>query len=122
MKRKINLIFILILLIFNCSSKKAYLTKPREELSARDILEYGRALYNQEKYKEAINEFRYVISKFPESKKECAWAQYELAYTYYTMKKYKEALYEFKKVEMLYPEETGAVILAKKIIKKIEKE
>jgi outer membrane protein assembly factor BamD (BamD/ComL family) len=115
-----KIMIILFLFILNCSSDKVSLKQPNANSKARDILEYGRALYNKGEYKSAINQFRYVISKFSENKKECAWAQYELAYTYYVMKDYKIALNEFKKVEMLYPEESGAIILAKKMINEIE--
>ncbi len=121
MLRIITLYLIInILLISGCSKDKPTLRKPRAESTARDVLEYGRALFNQEEYKKAIQEYRYVIAHYPKNKKECAWAQYELAYSYYCMKEYDKALQEFKKVEMLYPEQSGPVILAKKMITKLQ--
>ncbi len=95
------------------------LRKNLSEASVRDLLEYGRSLFNAEYYKDAIVEYRRTISMFPQNKSECAWAQYELAYSYYYLKDYKQALTEFKKVEMLYPDERGPVILSQKMIKKI---
>jgi len=118
--KNIILISLILLFVFSCTKDKPTLRKPRAESSARDILEYARALFNKEEYEEAIKEYRYVIAHYPQNKEECAWAQYELAYSYYYMEKYEKALKEFKKVEDFYPDQSGPVILAKKMITKIQ--
>lgn len=115
-------LFLILSLIINftaCSKDRPVLKKKLSECNARDVLEYGRALFNAEYYDEAIEEYKKVIAYFPDNKKECAWAQYELAYSYYYMEEYEPALKEFKKINMLYPEERGPVILARKMITRI---
>ncbi|MBU1076540.1 MAG: tetratricopeptide repeat protein [Spirochaetes bacterium] len=129
MKSRINIniirvvnIFVIILLFLalnSCSGDKPVLKKKLSECSARDVLEYGRALFNAEYYDDAIEEYKRVIAHFPNDKKESSWAQYELAYSYYYMEDYEEALDEFKKVNMLYPDQRGPVILARKMITQI---
>ncbi|MDD5066479.1 MAG: hypothetical protein PHF84_05475 [bacterium] len=119
MKKNVYILLFLLLAGISCSKDKPMLKKELSECSVRDLLEYGRALFNAEYYKDAIQEYRKVISLFPNAKSECAWAQYELAYSYYYLEEYKEAMREFRKVNMLYPDERGPVILAEKMIKKI---
>ena len=102
-----------------CGTSKPVLKKKLSECSARDILEFGRALFNEEYYEEAIEEYRKLIARFPQSKQECSWAQYELAYSYYYIEEYEQALVEFKKVEMLYPGQRGPIILTKKMVANI---
>lgn len=102
-----------------CSGDKPVLKKNPAEVTVRDLLEYGRALFSAGYYKDAIREYRKVISQFPQAKSECAWAQYELSYSHYYLKDYDAALHEFRKVEMLYPDERGPVILAQKMIRKV---
>ncbi|MBN1898453.1 MAG: tetratricopeptide repeat protein [Spirochaetes bacterium] len=119
-KRLLVLLPVLTVLVVSCSNDKPTLRKSRADSSARDILEYGRALFNQEEYARAIEEYRYLISHFPDNKKECAWAQYELAYAYYYMDDYETAINEFKKVETFYPEQSGPIILSKNMITKIQ--
>lgn len=115
----IMIMIMVMISLYSCSNDKPILRKPIEECSARDILEYGRALFNAEYFDEAIDEYRQVIARFPDNKKECAWAQYELAYSYYYMEDYEDALKEFRKVNQLYPEQRGPVILARKMITQI---
>jgi len=117
----IILVFNLTILLgfLSCSRDKPVLKKDLSECTARDLLEYGRALFNGEYYKDAIKEYKKVIALFPDNKQECSWAQYELAYSFYYMEDYEEALAEFKKVEMLYPNQRGPIILARKKKKKI---
>jgi len=110
---------VLLLFAVGCGTEKPVLRKPFNKCTARDLLEYGRALFNAEYYKDAIKQYRYVIGKFPNNKVECAWAQYELAYTYYYKGEDKIALREFKKVVKLYPDIRGPVVLANKMIEKI---
>lgn len=120
MIKKLIIIFLFGFFIFSaCSKDKPILRKNLEDCSARDILEYGRALFNSEYYKDAIVEYHRVLSMFPKEEIECSWSQYELAYSYYYMKDYKQALMEFKKVEMLYPNQRGPVVLARKMMDKI---
>ncbi len=114
-KKTFYALIIMLLLVSLCSKDKPVLKKDLSECSARDVLEYGRALFNGEFYKDAIEEYRKVIALFPDNKQECSWAQYELAFSFYYMEKYEQALQEFKKVEMLYPNERGPIILAKKM-------
>ncbi len=120
-KKKFNFVIFLFFFtaIFACSNDKPVLKKTLSECIARDVLEYGRALFNAEYYEKAIIEYRKVIKHFPNDKKECAWAQYELAYSYYYMEDYEEALDEFKKVNELFPNQRGPVILARKMITQI---
>ena len=113
------LILIIFVLFHSCSKDRPVLKKDLSECSARDLLEYGRALFNGEFYKDAIEEYRKVIALFPDSKQECSWAQYELAYSYYYIEKYENALKEFRKVGMLYPNQRGPIILARKMMTKI---
>lgn len=120
MKHKV--IFAALILAFalaSCSGDKPVLKKDPAEVTVRDLLEYGRALFSAGYYKDAIREYRKVISLFPQAKSECAWAQYELSYSLYYLKDYEAAMHEFRKVEMLYPDERGPVILAQKMIKKV---
>ncbi len=125
--KKIGTIMILLisvmfgLYINGCSSHNTDVIKHNNnKLKARDVLEYARSLVTDEEYKEAIKEYKYLIAKFPEAKNDGAWAQYELSYCYYYMGDYDKALVEFKKVEKFYPDQSGPVILAKKMITKIE--
>ncbi len=119
-KFKIFVIFLFIMVLFvGCSTDKPVLKKPLEKCSARDLLEYGRALFNAEYYKDAIKQYRMVIGQFPDKKVECAWAQYEMAYSYYYLEDYDIALREFRKVIKLYPDIRGPVVLANKMIAKI---
>lgn len=113
------LLVMCLVIISSCSKDKPVLKKNISECSSRDLLEYGRALFNNDFYEEAIEEYKKVIALFPNDKQECSWAQYELAYSYYYMEDYETALQEFKKVEMLYPDQRGPLILAKKMITKV---
>jgi len=122
MKKYLNIVLIIFFISFinySCSNDKPMLKKPLNKCTSKDLLEYGRSLFNAGYYRDAIREYRKVIGTFPDNKNDCAWAQYELAYSYYYMGEYKIALREFKKVKQLYPEVRGAVILAQKMIKKI---
>ena len=97
----------------------------REELrtdTPRNTLETARLFLKQGRYSKAVGYYDILLTRFKESTSEAAWGLYEKSYCLYKLKKYGLALRGFKSIRQVYPDEMGPVILADKMIAKIELE
>ncbi|GEM_PF-1386093 len=104
-------------IVSNASAEKS-----QEELQheVKLKIEEGRELYSRRKYKAAIMVYEEVIEKYPSFRNECAWALYDMGFTYYKKRKYQNAEKYFSRVISEYPENRGATKLADNMINKIQ--
>lgn len=89
--------------------------------TARNTLETARMFMKAGKYMKAIQYYDLLLDKFKDSEQECSWGLYEKSYCYYKLKKYTFATKGFESIKTKYPGATGPILLAEKMIAKMER-
>ena len=113
------LLVIMSSVMLSCASMPNF---TKEQLGDPDkLLEIGRKYYSSEDYQVAIQIFQIILTQHPKRTYNCAWAQYEIGMCYYLDGDYEKAKAAFHKVRLNYPLPRQPRILARKLIRKIDR-
>jgi len=117
-RNRLSLI-ILSSVMLSCASMPDF---TKEQLDDPDkLLEIGRMYYSSENYHIAIQIFQIILTRHSKRTYNCAWAQYEIGMCYYLDGEFEKAKAAFHKVRLNYPLPRQPRILARKLIRKIDR-
>ncbi len=121
---KTTILFALTISLIGCSAgrlskkdKKYYSDKKSKILTEQAVLAFNRG-----RYKRAIDFYDIIIASKTASKKQKAWALYEIGFCHYYDKNFSEAKTIFQKLIATYTDKEYIAqrLLAAKLIKKID--
>jgi tetratricopeptide (TPR) repeat protein len=114
-----KILFLTLVLALSTGGCAAFQRVPADAVktgTARETLETARYFLKADQFRKASEYYETVLTRFPDQKRECAWALYERSYCLYRLKKYEEARQGFRNVIQTYPEEAGPVAMAEKML------
>jgi tetratricopeptide (TPR) repeat protein len=107
-------------LFIYCSSVPNHLL-PKEDDSAKALLEKARNLYELGHIDTSLDVYSTLLDRYPDEDEFVAWALYEKGFILFEQKKWEESLIYFEKVVKEYEEKNpGAYILAYKFYRRIK--
>jgi outer membrane protein assembly factor BamD (BamD/ComL family) len=117
-----NFLLIITLLFSGCLSR---IDPYEENISSVEIFQKAYEATDARNYSLAISYYKAFIERFPDDRKGCIWAQYEIAFLYHKMGKDDKSLELFNELIKQYEGEDGDLlpeapkILSEKVIKAI---
>ncbi|MBN2532969.1 MAG: tetratricopeptide repeat protein [Spirochaetales bacterium] len=117
-----------LLFIILCSSGCVTRIDPyKEEISSVEIFQKAYEATDIRNYSLAISYYKAFMERFPDDRKGCIWAQYEIAFLHHKMGKDDKAVELFNELLKKYEEEDGVLlpeaprILSEKVMKAISR-
>ncbi|MBN2325413.1 MAG: tetratricopeptide repeat protein [Spirochaetes bacterium] len=112
----------LVILVFSCATPKPVLyDKEGQPLSITEYEKIALSEYENDRFENAIEVYKAIVSHYPDSTRALAWANYEIGYCYWRLKDYENAGVYFRKVMNEF-QEPAVKILAGQMLEKIEEE
>lgn len=121
MTRKNKVLLLCLAGFFLLQASAWAVTNTNQGPTARDLLEQARVHMKAGKYMKAIYQYDLLLDNHKQSEQEASWALYEKSYCYYKLKKYSLAAKGFESIQREYPNAYGPIILAEKMLAKMEK-